>query len=214
MILERVFKCPRTLNKLKGGPLGGLMEGFCDALVEIGFRQGTVRRHLSNVGHLNTYLDAHNHPQKKKLSAQTVTEFLKQYPEQARNRGPLDKHIIGVKHSINRFINYLRTSDHFEPMVETRLYRPLLVAYLEWLKEQQHAAFGTINVRAHSIKQFLQWLGPQATPQACGSLTPEQVEHFFLTHVREQGRSARRSMQAALRTFFRFCLQRGYIQRI
>lgn len=98
-------------------------------------------------------------------------------------------------------------------MVETVLYKPLLVAYLDWLEKQQHAAVGTINLRAHSISQFLQWLGPRATPRGCRSLTPVQVEHFFLTNVRGKGRSAQRSMQAALRTFFRFCLQRGYIQQ-
>jgi hypothetical protein len=65
MTLERVFKCPRTLDKLKGGPLGGLMDGFCSALLGKGFAPGTVRRHLSNVGHLNAYIDTQNHPQKQ-----------------------------------------------------------------------------------------------------------------------------------------------------
>jgi hypothetical protein len=31
MALEQVFKCPRTLNKLREGPLGELMDGFCTA---------------------------------------------------------------------------------------------------------------------------------------------------------------------------------------
>jgi integrase/recombinase XerD len=213
MTLEQLFKCPRTINKLRGGPLGGLMDGFCNTLLENGFASSTVRRHLSNVCHLNIYIDTQNYPQKQKLSAQTVNEFLKQYPQQARNRGPIDKHITAVKYSLNRFISYLRTSDRFEPQVETTPYKPILKAYLKWLEEQQHAAPGTINVRAHSISQFLQWRGPQATPQGCRSLTAEQVEHFFLTNAHSKGSAAQRSMQAALRTFFRFCLQQGYIQQ-
>lgn len=213
MTLESVFECPRTLDKLRGGPLGGLMDGFCSDLLDDGFAPGTVRRHLSNVGHLDTYIDSQNHSQVQSLSAQTVNEFLLQLPSKAKNRGPIDKHIGSVKFSINRFINYLRTLGRFEPMVKTVLYKPLLMAYLEWLEKQQHAAFGTIKVRARSISQFLQWLGRQATPQGCGSLTAEQVEDFFLTHGAAKGRSAQRSMQAALRTFLRFCLQRGYIQQ-
>lgn len=213
MTLEQLFKCPRTIDKLTGGPLGGLMDGFCNALLERGFKPGTVRRHLSNVGHLNKYMDSKNHPQRQKLSAQTIKEFLQQYPQQARNRGPIDKHITAVNYSINRFISYLRTSDRFEPQVETSPYKPLLKAYLKWLEEQQHAAPGTINIRAHSISQFLQWRGPQATPQGCRSLTAEQVEDFFLINAHNKGSAAKRSMQAALRTFFRFCLQRGYIQQ-
>ena len=32
MALELVFTCPRTLKKLRSGPLGMLLDGFCDWL--------------------------------------------------------------------------------------------------------------------------------------------------------------------------------------
>lgn len=213
MALEQVFKCPRTRKKLRSGPLGGLMDGFCDALIGNGFASGTVRRHLSNVGHLNAYLGTLNHREGQVLSAQTVAAFLTSYPARARNRGPLDRHVAVVKASVNRLADYLRTSGLFEAPAETAIYQPLLGAYLRWLEEHQHAAPGTIELRACSVGQFLRWLGPQATPQGCSELTPETVECFFLTYARHKGRAARRSMQAALRTFFRFCLQQGYIQQ-
>ena len=75
----------------------------------------------------------------------------------------------------------------------------------------QHAAPGTLEVRAHSVTEFLQWLGPQATPGGLRSLNAEQVEQFFLTEAQKKGRAGRRSMQSALRTFFRFCLHQGHI---
>ena len=37
MALELVFERPRTLKKLRSGPLGELLEGFCDWLLEHGF---------------------------------------------------------------------------------------------------------------------------------------------------------------------------------
>jgi site-specific recombinase XerD len=80
------------------------------------------------------------------------------------------------------------------------------------MRNHQHAAAGTIEVRSHSINQFLEWLGPQATPQGCLELTAETVERFFLSYAHKMGHSARRSMQAALRTFLRFCLHQGYVQ--
>jgi integrase len=61
------------------------------------------------------------------------------------------------------------------------------------------------------VTQFLQWLGPQATPDGLATLTAAQVEQFFLADAEHKGRGGRRSMQSALRTFFRFCRQRGYI---
>ena len=39
MVLERVFECPRTLRRLHSGPLGKLLEGFCNWLLEHGFRR-------------------------------------------------------------------------------------------------------------------------------------------------------------------------------
>jgi site-specific recombinase XerD len=213
MALERVFECPRTLKKLRGGPLGGLMVGFCDGLLECGFSRSTMRKHLVNVSHLNAYLTTQKWVEGQSLSAQHVSEFLRDYPSQARNRGPLDKHMAGVKSSVNRLVDYLRTSGRFEALAETAIYQPLLKAYLKWLEEHQHVAPGTIKLRAHSVGQFLRWLGPQATPQGCSELTPETVERFFLTYANSRGRAVQRSMQAALRTFFRFCLQQGYIQQ-
>ena len=213
MALEQVFKSPLVLSKLRDGPFGGLTDGFCDALLQGGFAPSTVRKHLSNISHLNAYIGTRNQVDGQMLSAQTVCEFLRHYPSRARNRGSLGRHIAGVKASVNRLVDYLRASGCFEALAEAVIHQPLLEAYLKWLEEHQHAAPGTIELRAHSIGQFLQWLGPRATPQGCSELTPETVEHFFLTYAKPKGRSARRSMQAALRTFFRFCLQQGYIQQ-
>ena len=213
MALELVFECPRTLKKLRSGPLGKLLDRFCDWLLEHGFTRYSARKHLSNVSHLNEHLGARNGAGGQTLSAQAVNEFLKEYPLRARNRGPLDQHLSRVRFSVSRFIEYLRSSGLFEPSVKTPIYQPLRNAYLRWMREHQHAAAGTIEVRSHSITQFLQWLGPQATPQGCLELTAETVERFFLPYAQKMGRSARRSMQAALRTFLRFCLHQGYVQR-
>ncbi len=100
----------------------------------------------------------------------------------------------------------------FDPLVSVPIYQELLDGYLQWLRHYRHAADGTLEVRAHSISRFLQWLGPQATAQRLASLTSESIETFFLSYAQAMGQSARRSMQAALRTFLRFCLYQGYIE--
>jgi len=215
MALEQIFTCPRTLSNLRSAPLGGFFDGFCDALVQEGFSTSTIRKHLSNAAHLNAYLGAQHYGDKQPLTAQIICDFLRDYPAQARNRGPIDKHVACVRASLSRLSAYLQKSGHFalpaQPGAE--IYQPLLAAYLKWLAEHQHSAPGTVEVRAHSIRQFLLWLGPKATVQGCSELTPERVEHFFFTYAKRKGRSAQHSMQAALRMFFRFCLQQGYIRQ-
>jgi site-specific recombinase XerD len=147
------------------------------------------------------------------VTAKDIEGFFKAYPSRCRNRGLLEAHLRRVRYSINRFADYLKQKRLFDPLLQTPIYQQLLDDYLQWLRHYQHAADGTIEIRAHSITKFLQWLGPQATAQAIGGLTAERVESFFLSHAQAMGRAERRSMQSALRTFLRFCLHQGYFQQ-
>jgi len=213
MALERVFNCPRTLVKLRNVPLGKYLDGFCEWLLERGFSRATVRKHLSNISHFNWYLGGKGEAVRDLVSSEGVNAFLKEYSSRARNRGPLADHVRRVQWSVNRFVEYLRQLGLFEPLAKPAIYQPLLNAYIEWMRDYQHAAPGTLEIRSHCLSQFLEWFGLKATPQGLPGLTPETVERFFLSYVQKMGRSARRSMQSALRTFFRFCLHQGYIQQ-
>lgn len=213
MALESVFVCSRTIGSLRSGPLGEFLDGYCDWLLESGFKRATVRTHLANVSHLNAYLARRRERDRKSLSAEDVSGFFKEYSSRVRGKELSEDHARRIRWSINRFIHYLQRQKLFEPLVKPALYQPLLEAYLGWMSDYQHAAPGTLGIRSHCLAQFLQWLGPQATPEGLQELTPETVEQFFLSYARNMGRAGRHSMQAALRTFFRFCLHQDYIAR-
>ena len=213
MAMEKVFDCPRTLKRLQTGPLGKLLEGFCNWLLGGGFTRGCIRTHLSYVSHLNQYLSRRPTRPRAAVTAKDIEGFFKAYPSQCRKQGPLAGQLRRVRYSINRFTDYLVSKGLFEPLVSVPIYQQLLDDYLQWMRCYQHAAEGTLELRAHSISRFLQWLGPQATAQRLGTLGPEIIETFLLSYARAMGRSARRSMQAALRTFLRFCLHQGYIEQ-
>jgi integrase len=112
---------------------------------------------------------------------------------------------------VSRFVQYLKEQGRFVDSTPPPIYASLRDAYLDWMQRYQHTAPGTVELRAQSVTQFLEWLGPQATPSGLAGLNAEQVEQFFLADAQHKGRAGRRSMQAALRTFFRFCLQQGHI---
>lgn len=210
MALEQVFECPATLAKLRGGPLGTLLEGFGDWLLEQGFSRHSVRKHLSNVSHLNEHLGRRRRPRLQRVSAEDLAGFFRAYPSRCRHRGSREKHVRCVRWSVHRFVEYLKQRQRFADSAPPPIYAPLRDAYLDWMRRCQHAAPGTLAVRCQSVTQFLQWLGPQATPEGLAALTAAQVEQFFLADAEHKGRAGRRSMQSALRTFFRFCRQRGH----
>jgi site-specific recombinase XerD len=213
MALESVFVCSRTIGALRSGPLGKLLDGYCDWLLGSGFKKTTVRTHLTNVSRLNAYLAMQKRREWPAISAEDLSKFSENYHSLACNRRFSKYHVRRVQWSINRFICYLRLQKLFEPPLNPPIYQPLLDAYLEWMRDYRHAASGTLDIRSHCLGKFLQWLGPQATPEGLQRLTSETVEQFFLSYCRNKGRAGRRSMQSALRTFFRFCLYQDYIQQ-
>lgn len=211
MGLEQVFVAAWTLRKLRGGPLGHLADGFCDWLLSQGFGRRHVRTHLGYVFHLNEYLGEEGDQPRVRVAAKDVEGFWKAYPSRCRSRGPRERHLQRVGYSIHRFTRYLQLEGRFEAWIEPPIYQPLLDAYLAWMRDYQHAAAGTLEVRRHGIGEFLAGLGPQATVEGLSELDAEQIERFFLGYAETKGRAARRSMQSALRTFLRFCLYEGYI---
>ena len=211
MELEQVISSPSTLKKLRNGPLGMLLDGFCAWLLKRGFSRHTIRMHLANVSHFNEYLGRRGAATGPFLYSTDVAEFFETYPSRCRRRKSLEGHLLRVRHSVSRFVAYLVENGFFNPLPELKIYQSLLDAYLARMAHYQHAAAGTLGLRAQYLTAFLKWLGPEATPQGLAKLSPDGVEGFFLAYAQNAGRAARRSMQAALRTFFRFCLYQGYI---
>jgi site-specific recombinase XerD len=97
-------------------------------------------------------------------------------------------------------------------MVPVPVYESLLEGYLVWMREHQHVAGGTLDIRRQSVGRFLEWLREEAVPEGLAALEAQHVEGFFIDYARSAGDAARRSMQAVLRTFLRFCLHEGHIR--
>jgi site-specific recombinase XerD len=125
----------------------------------------------------------------------------------------LEGHLRRIRHSVNRFTSHLREEGRFVAAPAHAIYEPLLAGYLQWMRSYRHAAPGTLKVRTHSLTRFLESLGQDATPRGLAKLDCEKVEQFVLAYASGNGRSARRSMQSALRTFFRFALHDGYLRQ-
>lgn len=115
-----------------------------------------------------------------------------------------------MRYSLSRFVEYLSHQGLFKSQSVSLIYQPLLDGYLEWMRDHQHSGAGTLKIRRHSVKRFLESLGQEATHEGLMQLRTERIESFFIAYTDTMGHSARRSMQAALRTFMRFCFYEGY----
>ena len=213
MGLELVFKASWKLRDLRKAPLGSLLEELCEWLLGRGFTRGIVRKHLGNLLHLNRWLAECGWDGANRLSRNEVEGFLSVYPGRCRCRGVQREHLKRMEHSLSRFVEFLRHRDLFDPLAATPVNQPVLDEYLRWMRDHQHAAKGTLELRQLSVARFLASLRENATTNGLEGLDAHRVESFFIEYSEERGRSSRRSMQAALRTFLRFCFHEGYISQ-
>jgi len=213
MALEKVFLDSRALKRFGEGPLASKLDGFCEWLSKRGFTRFTIRRHISNVSHFSRFLEKHKLTNPTSLNSEHIRRFITEHLPRCKHRRPGAKHYHRVASSIHRFMEYLQecgfvdvTSHHLAP------YQSLLDGYMKWMKDVQHSAPRTLQLRRQYLIRFLLWLGSDATPEKLSKLSPDKIQTFFLDYSLKHGRAARRCMQAALRTFLRFCQVQGYIK--
>ena len=164
MALEQVFECPSTLKKLRSDPLGAILDGFCEWLLQRRFSRPKIRMHLSSLFHLNEHLGNPKAPMRQSVTAGDLAGFLEAYPSRCRPRGPLEEHLRRVRYSVNRFVEYLR-QEGLSWLCRRRWWStsPFLDAYLQWMDRCQQAAPRALEQRAHSLTRFLQRLPSRAS---------------------------------------------------
>ncbi len=212
MGLERVYEASWTLRDLRSPPLGSLLNDFCDWLLDRQFSRQTVRGHLGRTLHLNRWLAECGWRGAKGLTRKEIDGFVAVYPDRCHCRGVREDHLKRMGHSLSRFIEFLAHRDLFDPLPTTPVYQPLLDDYLRWMREHQHAADGTVNLRGPGVSRFLASLGEDATVEGLAKLDAQRVESFFIEYAKGRARASRRSMQSTLRTFLRFCFNQAYTQ--
>jgi site-specific recombinase XerD len=91
-----------------------------------------------------------------------------------------------------------------------------LKAFADWLAETRGLQAATITVRIASACSFVDAVTARAgnsCARAFQSLTPEDVEEFFVHYGKDHGMASRRSMSSAMRLFLNFAAERGWVGR-
>jgi len=96
-------------------------------------------------------------------------------------------------------------------MKSTVPYTSLLNEYLKWMTNIRNSSEETLRTYRYYLIQFLKQFGVNSILKKIGSLSPEEVQTIFLDYSKEHGQNAHKAMKSTLRTFFHFCLARGYI---
>ena len=93
MALEQVYKCPRTLRRLRNCFLGKFAEGFCCWLLEYGFSGSAIRQHFFRLSHLNEHLGSPECGIRQSISTRDVKASFEAYSLQCQKTGAREKHV-------------------------------------------------------------------------------------------------------------------------
>lgn len=84
---------------------------------------------------------------------------------------------------------------------------PILSEYLEFLRHHRDLAEGTLAILQRHVEPFLEHLGDQ---KHLRDLTPAAVRQFVVKRSEPMGRTGKRAVCFATRSFLRFASMRGY----
>jgi site-specific recombinase XerD len=87
----------------------------------------------------------------------------------------------------------------------------ILQEYLNHLKYERHLAETTVKTHQIYITRLLKELSGDPV-MALYKLSPKQVLVFFTNDTQDKGLSSRRCLRDTLRSFFRFCHQKGHLE--
>jgi len=213
MVLEDLFRRPSALRRFRLPPLGPEMDGFCSWLQPQGFSRYVLRRRVWQASHFNQCLRRWGINACQDVQSSHAERFIEQHLPRCRCRGGLRGSRAGAQSTVRSLIEYLcqrgllaRSPPPAGP------YDEVLQPYLDYLKGERHLAPKTLqNHRAH-VTELLGEIGLPTLPRL-NRLSPEQVLSFFTKHAEDTSPSQRRCLQGGVRSFLRFCLHQGYLER-
>jgi integrase/recombinase XerD len=193
-MLTQLF--PKVHAQYTSSPVAPLLESFADWLATEGYVNSTIRVFLF---HLRRALEqAGSCSSTRRFVASDVDAFFKPWTGDQTSRS--------VKRVFQRF---LLTHDQVTVEPDSMNFAPVLRDYATYLRVTRGLAKKTIKNHLVSISAFLSFASPH--DHALDALTPHAIEAFLISLAKHAKRQSIDLTVSHLRTFFRFCHDRGDI---
>ena len=197
----------RMQLRIPDNPLGPVLRRYLDHLVRHGYGTESVCDSLRVVDHFGRWLG------RRPLNAAVVQQFVRRHLPVCRCPPPAPCDSRRNYMALHRLLAMIR------PSVETR--QPefprgfggrLLRRYQERRVSVRGLAAGTVRNRLRSALTMLTRLRVWRASQLA-AWTPERIEYFVACEVRRHEPATASSITTATRSFLRFLLQEGLLQR-
>jgi len=213
MVLEVVFRRPSVPIRLRTPPLGPQLDGFSRWLSTQGFSGKALQRRLWQVSHFNRYLEQAGIRDCRDIERNFAERFLSNHMPRCRCEDQPWRRRLGTPGAVDSILDYLQEQGLLSSTAQPATHPGLHAEFLEYLKSERNLVDRSIKRHQQYLAPFLEGLGPNAPQERLRKLSASEVQRFFVKHSEKAGPGTRRGVQGFLRTFLRFCLRRGYVER-
>jgi len=204
-MLNRLFKDPFSIERLRCSPLGPHLDSFATLLEEHGYSDPTARSKLRLISELGQWFG------RKGLGITVLDEHLvAAFLDERRRRGRLPR---SHSETTRQFLAHLRNHDAVpspEPVCDESPQGRLLSLYEKYLRAERGLTTATVSNYMPFLRRFLTERFGEG-PLSLQDLAPSDISGFILGHAGTMSPGMAKLMVTALRSFFRFLLQRGEI---
>lgn len=203
-MFEKFFECPSRIKTLREGPGGPLLEGFTTELYQVGYAEGTGRKHIRAAEHLIHWTEGEGIP----VSSLTE-EFLESFDshlDQCRCPRFGCSNRYHLLNGARLFLKHLRDAGVIiAPVAEPTTQDPdLLTEFCQWMRQQRGTSDPTLNNYSPSIRDLLKHFGEDP-----GKFDAQSLRQFVLKKSQQCGWAAAKACTTALRMFLRFLIAEG-----
>lgn len=204
-MLDHFFKRPEILRRHRNGFWGAHLDLFVSRLAALGYSKGTVRHYCWEIRYFGRWLEQNNLTVAE-INDDIVGKYLKKRRQRKTSRG--DNILI-----IRFFIDHLKEKGVItsqEPCRDDSPLEQLIKRYEEYLRKERGVVQATVTNYIPYIRRFL--IDRFAdNPLRLQDIGLAEISGFIRRRITSMSPGRAKLMATALRSFFRFLLERGEI---
>lgn len=214
MVLEDLIRSNGLCAQVRAGPLGTVIDGFLKSVENIGYTAHSLRDLALGMARLGRFLVGQGVTELGALRWQHLDDYVATLPVYLC-LGKYPMRATRGTRAVWHLTRHLRTLGMAPPERPSSVpvHTPLLEEWLTFLRQHRGLAKKSLELYRSHIIPFLERLGTQATPAGLRNIEPEFLRCYLQQRAAALSRSERKLAVTTLRSFLRFALSRGYLDR-
>lgn len=203
-MLEQFFHSRSRIRALRGCSHGTLLDGFAQALWEVGYAEYTARKRILAASHLLCWAGAKGIPSDE-LDMRMLARF-DDHLKRCKCKGFTHTDRADWLCAARSFLGY-RCGNGVAPWRTSALENALpalLQQFFAWMREQRGTGQSTLNSYRAPLRELLKRIGEDP-----GKLDAPILRRFILEQSQRMGAGSAKNCASAVRMFLRFLITQG-----